>query len=1325
MKQLFLLIAISFIGCAALAQEPCLPSWHYRTPIEIDNSLNSSALVDYQLKITMNTSSLVLSGKMKADGADIRFTNAAGVILPHWIVNNTFNTASTEIWVNVDNIPPSSLVDIYMFYGKQDALSIMDGDATFLHFDNFDGSALDFGKWSFCGGATGGTIPTVSGGEVTFISSSGQYSHMIESAQSFSGPIVTEMKVNSANNGLAFIGQSVAENGYGLAYENLSSVNTMRLVSLNPNVTAMCIQMIDQSPVASVNSGAIQGLWSFSWGAPASQSFSWPNGQETRADFADASAFSQNKKCVIGSFENSGSLSVDYAYVRKYSSIVPTYTFNAEVELVDMVEATTNAPICEGDTLRLFAPSFAGANYAWVGPGGYTSIDQNPIIPMADFSMTGTYVVTVSAPTDCSPVSSSVVVELDSLPVAGNILDDTTVCFGANQVVLRMEEVVGNVVRWESATSLGGPWNTITNTTDSLYIENLTQTSYFRSIVSFGTCGQATTNVATINVNSLSEGGNIIGSADACFGFNEGSVHLINNNGSISYWESSADFGTTWTQIAQTSSTLDYSDLTDTTWYRVAVKSGVCPEVYSDIAVILIQPLPVVDFSASSVCEGVMSHFNNESQVASGTIDNYFWEFADGASSTETNPNHLYTDFGTYGVLLKAVTNKGCVDSVQIDIYVNPTPDMNFVFDDVCDTSTAVFISISTISLGSIDSLNWNYGDGVQDDLASHVYTTHGEYMVTLTGVSDSACVDSVQHEIRILERAVVDFSFQEVCDGDLVNFVNLSSAPSDSTEYSWNFGDGQSAQGMNTQHGYNQADTFQVVLQATTYGMCVDTDVDTIVIHPVPVIDFDFTNECGYDSVMFNSTTTIQWGTLTYAWDFGDGSTATDSATAHLYNSAADYPVTLEVTSDFGCVVDTIKYTEVYAVPEVSFVVSDVCRDTVSPITNTSTINSGTMTYFWDFGNGDTSTDDTPTYTFPNDGVYTILLVGTSENGCVDSVEATTDIYPIPMTNFFADSVCNGKTTHLVNSTTINTGFIDSYTWNLGDTTFSFNTDVNHIYEYPGAHDVELIAISNKGCKKDTTITIVVHPQPIAAFDFENECVFNEVQFYNESTIDYGTMTFEWQLGNDSTSVEENPQTVYMLHGFYPVQLIATSDQNCADSIIDFIEIYPLPLVNAGVDTSVSFGFWQPLEGIAPSAVSVVWVPGATVADVSSLSTEARPLENTTYTLTVTDQYGCENSDDMDIEVLEDYKLLVTNTVTPNGDGVNDTWKIYNASSFDVIHINVFDRWGGEVFQADKYIEEWDGNVELDNLPEGTYHYVIFFDQTDKHYKGSVTILR
>ncbi|MEM3524492.1 MAG: DUF2341 domain-containing protein, partial [Thermoplasmata archaeon] len=119
--------------------------WEYYVPIRIDNRNNPETLWNYTLNFTLDTASLIAQGKMRADCGDLRFANATGVEIPHWIESG-INTATTLIWLKVPQIAGSSITTIYMFYGNPNAQNIANASQTFLFYDDFESGNLN--KWS-------------------------------------------------------------------------------------------------------------------------------------------------------------------------------------------------------------------------------------------------------------------------------------------------------------------------------------------------------------------------------------------------------------------------------------------------------------------------------------------------------------------------------------------------------------------------------------------------------------------------------------------------------------------------------------------------------------------------------------------------------------------------------------------------------------------------------------------------------------------------------------------------------------------------------------------------------------------------------------------------------------------------------------------------------------------------------------------------------------------------------------------------------------------------------------------------------------------------
>jgi hypothetical protein len=145
-----------------------LVGWSYRRPITIDNTANSNNLTDYQVLVTLDTASLITAGKMRSDCGDIRFTDSNGTTLLNYWIESGCNTASTKIWVKVPSIPANSTKAIYVYYGNPSATSLSSGDATFLFFDDFEGTSLDTTKWTTTGyGGYGGIYYSVSGSILT------------------------------------------------------------------------------------------------------------------------------------------------------------------------------------------------------------------------------------------------------------------------------------------------------------------------------------------------------------------------------------------------------------------------------------------------------------------------------------------------------------------------------------------------------------------------------------------------------------------------------------------------------------------------------------------------------------------------------------------------------------------------------------------------------------------------------------------------------------------------------------------------------------------------------------------------------------------------------------------------------------------------------------------------------------------------------------------------------------------------------------------------------------------------------------------------------
>jgi hypothetical protein len=192
----------------------------------------------------------------------------------------------------------------------------------------------------------------------------------------------------------------------------------------------------------------------------------------------------------------------------------------------------------------------------------------------------------------CSAVNSNVVtVTVNQPSVGGSVSVSTTVCAFSNSGALTLNGNVGNVVKWQSSdvANFSVAVLDIPNTTASLSYLNLSDTTYYRAVIANGVCATAFSSVATITVNNAAAGGTLAGAATVCYRNNSGSLTLSGHSGTIIGWESSLNnFATAGVPDANTTITLNYSNLSVTTYYRAQLSGGSCGSVYSAVGVITV-----------------------------------------------------------------------------------------------------------------------------------------------------------------------------------------------------------------------------------------------------------------------------------------------------------------------------------------------------------------------------------------------------------------------------------------------------------------------------------------------------------------------------------------------------------------------------------------------------------------------------------------------------------------------------------------------------------------------------------------------------------------
>ncbi|MFC6713178.1 PKD domain-containing protein [Branchiibius cervicis] len=346
----------------------------------------------------------------------------------------------------------------------------------------------------------------------------------------------------------------------------------------------------------------------------------------------------------------------------------------------------------------------------------------------------------------------------------------------------------------------------------------------------------------------------------------------------------------------------------------------------------------------SSVAGRVASFDGTGSSDSDGTVASYDWDFGDGSThATTAKPNHTYTSAGSYNVTLTVTDNDGATGSVTHSVTVVNQPPTAAFTSSVAHNVASFDGTGSSDSDGTVASYDWDFGDGSTHATTAkpnHTYTSAGSYNVTLTVTDNDGGTNALTKTVTVggaNQPPTVVWSSS--VSGLVATFSSAGTTDADGTVagLSWDFGDGSgTSTSANPSYTYTRSGTYQVTLTAT------DNDgAKTSVTHAVTIANqpptASFKATANQLAVAFDSSASSdpENDSLTYAWDFGDGSgTSTAANPNYTYGTAGTYTVKLTVNDGHGNSASTSRQLTVSAVP------ADIATDT---FTRTTTNGWGT----------------------------------------------------------------------------------------------------------------------------------------------------------------------------------------------------------------------------------------------------------------------------------------------------------------------------------------------------------------------------------------------
>ena len=456
------------------------------------------------------------------------------------------------------------------------------------------------------------------------------------------------------------------------------------------------------------------------------------------------------------------------------------------------------------------------------------------------------------------------------------------------------------------------------------------------------------------------------------------------------------------------------------------------------------------------------------------------------------------------------------------------------------------------------------------------------------------------------LKSQTVGFTYTQTsaCAPTTFSFTNTSTG--NISSYLWDFGDGFTSNSQfNPSHPYQNSGTYTVTLIINFQDGNIDSAKQTIQIFTPPTFTFTKLNDsvCPGASVSFSSTITSSTPIQSYDWDFGDGGKGSSANPTYIYTNPSNittlYTISLTVTDINGCSTKVDKNNYIYIkqkpIPEFDADQRSFCSSAGNPATvnftnNTTVTNNNT--YYWQFGDGNSSADETPTYTYTGKGNYSVSLTATSPEGCVNSISKPNYIQIVEYTLSYSVSdtiLCAVPATVTFQGAAVANVV---YSWDFGDgsngTSAIYPFRINKTYASSGAYTAKVKGnYGNGACFDSSLVVIHVYDSTIAAFteydSINHVCKpfyplgFKDITAYT-SDDDFGFGSIVWDFGNNAGAFGDTVSHIFPDFGEHEVTLSITTPYGC--KLVDTTKV-------------VVIRPWSIIGGISPYSTCVPYEMG------------------------------------------------------------------------------------------------------------------------------------
>ena len=503
-----------------------------------------------------------------------------------------------------------------------------------------------------------------------------------------------------------------------------------------------------------------------------------------------------------------------------------------------------------------------------------------------------------------------------------------------------------------------------------------------------------------------------------------------------------------------------------------------CETLIEELDFVNVFPQPTSLFESSQIsgCAPLALSFDNLSTDA----DQYTWYIDGNEVSTDTDFSYTFNG-GNYEVTLQAVSDIECTSddsySIQIDSYDSDIISIETSGNEICEPDVVLF-NVNTIAPSSQLVFDWDLGNGTSSNVQSPtIQYSAGVYDVSLSVYNSVNGCESYIEELEWVSvysqpEAIFDVSQTSGCAPLSLSFDNLST---NANQYNWFVNSVQISSDNDLSYTFSEG-VYNVMLQAVSDIECTTDDYESIQIQSLPevVADFDVDYFCNEDMEVQIQNNSQSVNSM--SWSFGDGFIYSEDVFSHEYAFAGEYVIELVVENPLSCNLIDLESVSITVAPppDVSFGVlaTEDCEEGFVEFENTTILSvyDAASNWEWDFGNGASNSAFESSYTYGQEGTYSVELTVGTELGCEASFseQILIDFLQIPLSQFsYTIDTCSNNVLF-----TNESEFADSYNWNFGN--MDISDQENPIIELlPGnAIDVTL-TVTNDFCSNSVSETV------------------------------------------------------------------------------------------------------------------------------------------------------------------------------------------------------------------------------------------------------------